>query len=106
MAGNQTSKPNGNSRTGAILLGISSLVLLANVGWFAVQLQGFASSFGFDAGDRQIAIALGVLKVLRTIAFDHVMTFCVFTDILVLCVALGGMLAGFGMLRQRTTETA
>lgn len=106
MAGNQISERNLNSGTGVILLGISSFILLANVGWFAIQLEPFAASLGFDGVDHQIAIALGAMKVLRTIAFDHVMTFCVFVDILLLCTALCGMLVGLGMLRRRTVETA
>jgi len=102
----ESSKQNVNSSTGVILLGFSSLVLLANVGWVAIQLERFAASSGFDSADRQIAIVLGLLKIVRTIAFDHIETFCVMTDILVLCIALGGMFAGFGMLRKRTVETA
>jgi len=106
MAGMEISKPNGSKGMGVILLGISSLVLLANVGWVAIQLERFAASSGFDSADRQIAIVLGLLKIVRTIAFDHIETFCVMTDILVLCIALGGLLIGFGMLRKRTVETA
>jgi hypothetical protein len=106
MAGNAISERNVNSHTGVILLGISSLILLANVGWFAIQLNRFAAGFGFDAVDRPIAIVLGGLQLLRIFAFNHEMTFCVITDILLLCVALGGMLAGFSMLWKRTVETA
>jgi hypothetical protein len=105
MARNSISKRNVNSRTGVILLGISSLILLGNVGWFAIQLDRFATSFGFDAVDRPIAIVLGGLQLLRMFAFNHEMTFCVMTDILLLCVALGGILTGFSMLSRQTVET-
>lgn len=106
MAGNETSKQAVNRRTGVILLGISSLILLADVGWFAIQLERFAASFGFNALDRPIALILGGLHLVRMLAFDHATAFCVMTDILVLCIALGGLLVGFGMLRKRTVETA
>jgi hypothetical protein len=80
--------------------------MLANVGWIAVQLEHFAARVGFAAVDCHTALALGLLKLLRTIAFDRAAMFSAFGDVLILSFAVAGMFAGLTLLRKRTVETA
>jgi hypothetical protein len=106
MPGRENSNRNLRTRAGVILLGLGGLLMLANVGWIAVQVERFAASLGFGAFDSHTALALGLLRLLRTIAFDRAAMFSVFGDVLILCFALAGMLAGLTLLRKRTVETA
>ena len=91
---------------GVILLAFGSALMLAKVGWIAVRLEHLAASFWFGALGFPAAVGLGVLKLLRTIAFDRAAVLSVAGDISILSFALAGILVGLMLLRKRIAETA
>ena len=106
MAGRKNSNRNLRARAGVVLVSLGSLLMFAKLGLIVVQLPRLLASLGIDTLGVHIALALTLLRVFRTIAFDHAAIFSFVCAILVLFFALVAIVAGLTLLRKRTTEAA
>jgi hypothetical protein len=91
---------------GVILLALGTMLMLAQAGWIALQVEHLASSFWSGALDVSAALVLTVLRLLRTAAFSPAATASLAGSVLVSSLALAGILAGLLLLRRRIAETA
>jgi hypothetical protein len=91
---------------GVILLALGTVLMLAQAGWIAVQVEHLASSFWSGALDVSAALILTVLRLLRTAAFDPAAAAALAGSVLVSSLALAAILSGLVLLRKRIAETA
>ncbi len=91
---------------GVILLALGAMLMLAQAGWIALQVEHLASSFWSGALDVSAALVLTVLRLLRTAAFNPTAAASLAGSVLVSSLALAGILAGLLLLRRRIAETA
>jgi hypothetical protein len=82
------------------------VLMLAQAGWIAVQVEHLASSFWSGALDVSAALVLTVLRLLRTAAFHPAAAAALAGSVLVSSLALAGILTGLLLLRKRIAETA
>jgi hypothetical protein len=90
---------------GVILLALGTLLMLAQAGWIAVQVEHLASSFWSGALDVSAALVLTVLRLLRTAAFHPAVAAALVGSVLVSSLALAGIMTGLLLLRKRIAET-
>jgi hypothetical protein len=106
MAGHENSNRNLRARAGVVLVSLGSLLMFGKLGLIAVQLPRLLASLGIDIYGVRVALGLTLLRVLRTIAFDHTAIFSFGCAILVLFFALVAIVAGLTLLRKRNVEAA
>ncbi len=106
MVGRQNSNRNLRARAGAVLLTLGSVFMLAKLGLFAFQLPRLMASLGIDTFGVHVALGLTLLRLVRTIAFDHTAIFSFVCAILLLFFALVAIVAGLTLLRKPAVEAA
>jgi hypothetical protein len=106
MRGRENLNRNLRARAGVALLVLGSLLMLAKLGLLAVRFPELLATMGIDTLGVHVALGLTLLKVFRTIAFDHAAIFSVVCGILVLFFALVAIVAGLMLLRKGTVEAA
>jgi hypothetical protein len=106
MPASQILNCNSRERAGAVLLGLSTLLMLGNVSWVAVRLTQILTSFGSDAVGLPVAASQALLKLFRTIAFNPSALGSFGLGTLVLFLALVGIVSGLMLLHKQNVETA
>jgi hypothetical protein len=106
MVGYKNSGRSRRARAGIALLTVGFLLMFANMGVLAAGFPHFLANLGMEALGAPAAVALALLKVLRTIAFHPAALLPLAYGILVLFFSLAGILSGLMLLRRRTVENA
>jgi hypothetical protein len=102
-AGNRAGR---KTRAGEVLLAVSALLMLADLGLAAAGLPHFLATLGADAIGIPAAASLMILRFCQAVAF-HPATLLPFAcGILVVFLAFAGMLTGLILLSKRTMEKA
>jgi len=106
MVGRRNSNRNLRARAGVVLLALGSALMLARLGLIAFQLPRLLASLGIDALGVHVALGLTLLRLVRTIAFDHTAIFSFACGILLLFFALVAIVVGLTLLRKPAVEAA
>ena len=106
MAQRNNSGRNRGAQAGTVFLTLGVLLLLTDAGLGAASLPHLLTTLGIDALGAPAAVALALLKLLRTIAFHPAALLPFACGILVSFLALAGILSGLILLRRGTVENA
>jgi hypothetical protein len=98
----QTRSP--RARVGMVLLTFGVLLMAGNLGLAVAGIPHLLESLGIEALGAPAAVALALLKLMRTMAFQPAALLPFVYGMLVLFFALIGILSGLMLLRKRTVE--